>query len=130
MGKGSAGPDKGPNSGLGPKDEAKEVKQAKAKAGECKAADVCYVISSLWFRAWQSYCESGEGKPERIDNSNILEGLEDPAKGASEAEPEPFSIQLKPGLSSEEDYTVLSEAEWLLLSKWYAPENLILHTLI
>lgn len=121
MGKASDGAAKHINTSLSAKDEAKELNQAKAKAGELKVGDICYVISSAWFRSWEAYCESEEGKPEEIDNNSILEPRPQPAKGSNAGEIEDFMIQLQPGLVAVEDYTVLSDAEWLLLSKWYAP---------
>lgn len=122
MGKASDGAAKSATNALSAKDEAKEVAQAKAKAGELKAGDVCYVVASTWFRAWEAYCESEEGKPEQIDNTSILELPETQAKATTNGEMDDFLIQLKPGLVPGEDYTLLSEAEWSLLSKWYAPQ--------
>ena len=107
------------NSGLSAKDEEKEVNQAKAKAGELKAGDIVYIISITWLRAWQSYCENEEDKPEQIDNSGILDLPNNLAKPSTGAEIEEFYIQLAPSLMDGEDFAILSEAEWLLLSKWY-----------
>lgn len=128
MGKASDGASKSATNALSPKDEAKEIAQAKSKAGELKAGDACYVIASTWFRSWEAYCESEEGKPEQIDNTTILELPETPAKATASGEMEEFLIQLKPGLVPGEDYTLLSEAEWILLSKWCVPQIPLLLT--
>jgi len=120
MGKGSDGPPIGVGSGLSPVEEAKQVNQAKAKAGELKAGDVCFVLAAGWIAQWQTYCsESGAEKPEAIDNKPILLKTADIVKSTVEKEDDGYEPQLKPGLAEGDDYVLVSEFEWKLLFQWY-----------
>ena len=124
MGKGSDGPPIGTGSGLSPAEEAKQVNQAKAKAGELKAGDVCFVVASNWIKQWQTYCSESEAeKPDAIDNTSILVKSEEAGKSAGDKEEESFEAQLKPGLAEGDDYVLMSEFEWKLLFQWYVLLN-------
>lgn len=120
MGKGSNGPPIGTGSGLSAAEEGKQVNQAKAKAGELKAGDVCFVIASTWIKQWQTYCSEADAeKPDAIDNTSILVKSEESGKGTGDKETELFEPQLKPGLAEGDDYVLVSEFEWNLLFQWY-----------
>eukprot|EP00164_Ancoracysta_twista_P000126 GFYU01000183.1.p1 GENE.GFYU01000183.1~~GFYU01000183.1.p1 ORF type:complete len:1042 (-),score=289.47 GFYU01000183.1:66-3191(-) len=76
--------------------------------------DTYYLVSSRWVEQWNAYSGFGElqgetsfvrvPKPGPIDNSELLESDEE---------------NLKPGLSEQEDYYVVSSPVWTLFSTWY-----------
>jgi ubiquitin carboxyl-terminal hydrolase 4/11/15 len=120
MGKGSEVATSGTDSGLSAKEEGKQINQAKQKAGELKAGDIVYVVASSWFKSWQTYCnESGAEKPDEIDNTPILIKTAEVVVASGDKQTEGFEPQLRVGLADPDDYVLVSEFEWKLLSQWY-----------
>lgn len=122
MGKGSDGAAVPPGSGMSPKEESKQIQQAKLKASEMRAGDKYFVVASAWYSSWAAYTndpdENGE-KPAAIDNTVILIPKSDVIKPTNDKPVEGFEPQVKAGLAETTDYVLVAEAEWNLLVSWY-----------